>query len=80
MIHKSLECERSIAEAEEHDCGFIKTKECDECWCPLIQFLDLNVVISLVNVKFSEVDGVLYIINEFRDEREWIGVADGMGI
>ena len=80
MVHKGLKCGRSIAEAKEYDCEFIKTKGCDECCFPLVWFLDPNIVIPLVNVKLSEVDRVLHIIDEFGDERELIGIVDIMGI
>ena len=33
-----------------------------------------------MNVEFSEVGGVLHIIDEFRDEREGVGISDGMTI
>ena len=26
MVHEGLECGRSIAETEKHDCGFIETE------------------------------------------------------
>ena len=68
MIHKGLECRRCIAKTKEHHCGFIKTKGSDEGCFPLIQFLDLNVVVSPLNVEFSEINGVFHIINEFRNK------------
>ena len=33
-----------------------------------------------MNVKFSEVGGVLHIIDKFGDEREGVGISDGVTI
>ena len=68
MVHKGLEHRRRIAKTKEHHRGFIKTKGSDEGCLPLIRFLDPNVVVSLLNVKLSEINGVLHIINEFRNK------------
>ena len=40
----------------------------------------MNVVISPMNVKFSEQGRFLHIINEFWDEGEGIGVSDGVRV
>ena len=80
VIYKCLECRRSIVETEEHDHGFIKTERGDESCFPLVQFLDSNVVVTLLNVKLGKVNRVLHIINEFGDERQWIGIVNCIGI
>ena len=65
MVHKGLECRRCIAKTKEHHRGFIKIKGSDEGYLPLIRFLDLNVVVSPLNIELSEINGVFHIINEF---------------
>ena len=40
----------------------------------------MDVVIFPLDVKFGEQGGLLHIINEFRDEEEWIGISDGVGV
>ena len=68
MVHKGLEYRRCIAKTKEHHCGFIKTEGSDEGCLPMIRFLDLNVVVSPLNVELSEINGVFHIINEFGNE------------
>ena len=68
MVHKGLEHRRCIAKTKEHNCGFIKTKGSDKGCLPLIRFLDLNVVVSPLNIELSEINEVLHIINEFRNK------------
>ena len=80
MVHESLEGGRSVAEPKEHDSGFKGSHGGDEGSFPLIFFPDANVVIPPTNVKFGEQGGFLYIVNEFWDEGEWIGISDGVGV
>ena len=68
MVYKGLEHRRCIAKTEEHYCGFIKTKGSDEGCLPLIRFLDLNVVVSPLNVELGEINRVFHIINKFRNK------------
>ena len=63
MVHESLECGRSIAETEKHDCGFIETERSDECSLPLIFFVNVNIVISPLDVEFGEESGVFHVID-----------------
>ena len=63
MVHEGLECQRSIAETEKHDCGFIETKGSNECGLPLIFFINANVVISRSDVELGEEGGVFHVIN-----------------
>ena len=80
MVHEGLEGGRSIAESKEHDSGFKKSHGGDEGGFPLIFFSDANVVVSPTNVEFGKQGGFLHIINEFRDEGEWIGISDSVGV
>ena len=69
-----------IVESEEHDSGFKEYHGGDEGGFPLILFPNTNVVISPANVEFGEQGGLLHVINEFRDEGEWIGISDCVGV
>ena len=63
MVHEGLECQRSIAETEKHDCGFIETKGSNEYGLPLIFFINVNVVISPSDIELGEEGGVFHVIN-----------------
>ena len=63
MVHEGLEHQRSIAEAEKHNGGFIKTKGSNECSLPLIFFVNVSIVITPSDVKFGEEGGVFHIID-----------------
>ena len=80
MVHESLEGGGSIAESKEHDSGFKKSHGCDKSSFPLILLLDSNVVVSPMNVEFSEQGRFLHVVDEFWDEGEGIGVLDGVGV
>ena len=80
MIHECLKCGGSIAETEEHDGGFKESHGSNESGFPLILLPNANVVISPTNVKLGEQGGLLYVIDEFWDEGEWIGIPDSVGI
>ena len=80
MVHECLECGRCIAESKEHNGGFEESHGSNEGSFPLVFFLNANVVVSPTNVKFGKQGRFFHVINEFRDERKWIGVLDGMGV
>ena len=63
MVHECLECRRSIAETEKHDCGFIEAEGSNERSLPLIFFVNVNVVISPLYIKFGEEGGILHVID-----------------
>ena len=69
MIHEGLKSAGGIAESEEHDGWFKKSKRGDEHSLPLIFLMNMDVVVTPVNVEFSEVGGILHVINKFRDKR-----------
>ena len=69
MIHEGLKGAGSVAESKEHDGWFKKSKRGDECSLPLIFLMNTDVVVTPANVEFSEVGGILHVINKFRDKR-----------
>ena len=80
MVHKSLEGGGSVAKSKEHDSRFEESHGGDESGFSLILLPDVNVVISPTNVKFGEQGGLLHVINEFRNEGEWISIPDSVGV
>ena len=80
MVHECLECWRSIAEAEKHDCGFIETEGSNECGLPLIFFTNVNIVISPSDVEFGKEGGVFHVIDQLRNEWERISIAGGVAV
>ena len=69
MIHEGLKSTGDVAESKEHDSWFKKSKRGDKRSFPLIFLTNTDVVVTPVNVEFSEVNGVLHVINKFRDKR-----------
>ena len=69
MIHEGLKSAGRIAESKEHDGWFEKSKRGDECSFPLIFLPNMDVVVTPANVEFSEVGGILHVVNKFRDKR-----------
>ena len=63
VVDEGLERQRSIAETEKHDCGFIEAESSNECSLPLIFFADMNVVITPSDIEFGEEGGVFHVIN-----------------
>ena len=80
MVHESLEGGGSVAEPKEHDGGFKESHGGDESGLPLILLSDANVVITPTNVEFGEQGGFFHVIDEFGDQRERIGISDGVGV
>ena len=50
----------------------------DEGSFPLVAILDVNVVVSPVNIELGEVVSVFQLVHKVRDEREGISVMGGM--
>ena len=63
MIHECLEGWWGIAEAEKHNCGFVKAKGGDKCCLPLVFLLNANIVITLSHIEFPEKGGVFHVID-----------------
>ena len=80
VVHESLEGGVCVAEPKEHDSGFKESHGGDESGLPLIFFLDVNGVISPMNVEFGEQGGFFHIVDELRDQGKGIGISDGVGV
>lgn len=76
VVHHPLEGGWGIGETKEHYSGFKKSTVHPERSFLLISFLDLDIVVSPANIKFGEILGALELVNEFRDEGEWVAVFD----
>jgi hypothetical protein len=76
LVHHGLEGGRAVGVAEEHDQWLEKTPVGPERGLPLVSFLHLDVIKAPSDVKFGEVLGASKLIDEFRDEGEWVPVLD----
>src|SRR5258708_8315542 len=54
IVHHHLECRRGVTQSEEHDGWLKQPSVSSECSLPLIPFLDLHIVQSPSEVKYSE--------------------------
>ena len=52
----------------------------DKVCLPLMLILDVDVVVSPLDVKLGEVFRILEFINEVGDERKRVGISDGIPI
>ena len=78
VIHEVLECGRGVIETEEHNGGFKQSFVGNEGCLPLVSILDVDIVVSLLNIKLGEVFHVFKFVNKVKDEGERIGISDGV--
>ena len=78
VIHESLEYSGGVTQTKEHDCWFEKSFVCDKSHLPLMTIFDVDIVVPLLNIEFSEVASIFQLVHEVRDERERIGIMGGM--
>ena len=52
----------------------------DEGCFPLVSILNVNVVVSPLNIKLGKDLGILDLVNEVLDEGEGVGIFDSMTI
>ena len=78
VVHEPLKGGRRGDKAKEHYGWFKKFFVGDEGGFPLVSILDMDIVISLVNVKFGEDFHSLEFINKVRDEGEGVCITDRM--
>ena len=68
VVHKGLECRRCIAKPKEHYCWSKKSQQGDKGGFPLVFFMDMNVVVVPLDIKFHEEGGIFHVVNELWDE------------
>ena len=78
VVHKSLERCGGVGKSKEHYHWFEEAFVCDEGSFPLMAVFDANVVVSPVDVKLGEQFGIFELVDEVRDEGEWVGATGGM--
>ena len=54
IVHESLECRGGVGKSKEHYCWFEEALVRDEGGLPLVAILDVDVVITPVDIKFGE--------------------------
>ena len=75
-IHKGLKGGWGVAKAKGHYQGFKKAEGAFKGGFPLVTFMDTNIVISLVNVKFSKIARSLEFVNKIEDQGKWGSILD----
>ena len=80
MVHESLEGGRGVAETKEHNGWFEESKWGDEGSLPLVFLSDAYVVIPPSYIELGEEVSVLHVIDERGNEREGVGVSDGVTV
>ena len=80
VVHEALEGSGRVGESEEHHGGFEKSFMGDEGCFPLVTVLDSYIVLPPLNVEFGEDLGVSQLVYKIRDEREGVGVVNGVFI
>ena len=78
VIHESLEYGGGIVKAKEHNGGFEESFVSDEGCLPLMAILDVDIIVSPMNVELCEVVSVFQLIHKVGDEREGVGIVGGM--
>ena len=76
VVHHHLEGSQAVGEAKEHNQGFEKASIRLEGSFPLVSLFDPYIVISPSYVQLCEVLGlgVRDLVDDIRDEGEWIGI------
>ena len=75
-----LEHGGGVVEAKEHNGGFEEPLVGDEGCLPLVAILNMDVVVSPMNIELGEVVSVFQLVHKVRDEREGVGVTSGVFI
>ena len=63
-VHHLLKYGRRVTETKEHNSRFKESKLCLEYYFPLITFLDSDIIVAPINIKFCKVLGPFEIIKE----------------
>src|SRR5712664_2124249 len=72
VVHHSLECGRTVSEAEKHHQGFKETAIGAERCLPFISFLHPDIIEPPPDIQLGEVLRTTKLFDELRDEREWV--------
>ena len=78
VVHEPLEGCGGVGESEEHDSGFEQPLMSDEGCFPLVFIFDSYIIVSPADIKLGKDFGILWVVNEIRDQGKGVGVTDGM--
>ena len=76
FIYLTLECGRGVGETKEYDRWFEESLISPESCLPLITFLNPDVIIAPLDIKFGKEAWVLGLVNEFLDQWQGVLVLD----
>ena len=80
IIHEVLEDGRGISKTEEHHSWFEKSLMDNKDGFPLMSVLDLDIIVSPLDIKFGEDFRPLEFIDEIRNEWKGVCVTDSVFI
>jgi len=76
VIHHSLKSGWGVGQAKEHNCQFEESFAGLKGGFVFIAFFNANIIVSPVDVKLGKEVFLCKIVNEFRDEWQWIFIRD----
>ena len=77
VVHHCLECCWRVGQAKKHDGRLEKSVACFKSGLPFVAFLDADIVVSPVNIKFGEPLFTRDTMDEFGYKWERISIRDG---
>src|SRR5437660_1500967 len=77
VIYHLLEHARAVAHSKEHHDRFIRSDECDEGSFPLVTTFDAHIVVTPTEVHLSVHVTPFELIDQLRDKRQRVIIADG---
>ncbi|KAG5348964.1 hypothetical protein C0989_006843, partial [Termitomyces sp. Mn162] len=80
VVHHSLEGGGAVGESKEHNEQLKQSLVGLEGSLPLISFLNAHIVVTPLDVQFSEVSCTLEVVDELGDEGERVTVLHYHGI
>src|SRR6266702_3594557 len=67
IVHHSLECCWGVSEAKVHDCGFKEPIACFEGHFVFISFMNTDIIVPPLDIKFCVNVGIAQVTNEVQD-------------
>ena len=63
VVHKCLKSQWDITETKEYDSGLEAAEGSDECGLPLIFLLNVDVIVSPLDIELGEKGGIFHVID-----------------
>ena len=76
FVHVSLKAGRSVCKPKSHDLHSIQSERCHKHSFPFIAGLDLDLIISRLQIELGEEFQSLKLIHHFIDMRQWVTILN----